>query len=173
MSKPRIIKDYDKLSEYIQEKTKLFYPNGFDKKLILFKNAKNKLISALPFEGEQYYYLIKMTKQEAQKIISLDEDYGEDGLLKEESSDKIKAKHKAMPKKEVTELAVAEKAKIDEAIAKKIAAKEAKKTAAKKGAKKKTTAKKPVAKKPAAKKKSAAKKPTAKKPAAKKKAKKK
>ena len=85
MAKPRIIKDYDKLSEAIQGKIKLFYPHGFDKKLIMFKNAKNKLISALPFEAETYFYLVKMTKQEAQAIISRDEDYGEDGLLKEDS----------------------------------------------------------------------------------------
>lgn len=99
MAKPRVIKDYDKLSEAIQGKIKLFYPHGFDKKLIMFKNAKNKLISALPFEAETYYYLVKMTKQEAQAIISMDEDYGEDGLLKEGSIPKLEKLKVEPPKK--------------------------------------------------------------------------
>ena len=93
MSKPKVIKDYDKLSEEIQEQIKMTYTYGFDKKLIMFKNAKNKLISALPFEGEEYYYLIKMTKEESQKIISKDDDYGEDGILKEDVMKALKEKH--------------------------------------------------------------------------------
>jgi hypothetical protein len=93
MSKPRIIKDYDKLPEEIQEQIKLFYPYGFDKKLIMFKDAKKKLISALPFESDDYYYLIKMTKDEAQQIISDDDDYGEDGLLKEEALEELQDRY--------------------------------------------------------------------------------
>ncbi len=97
MSKPKVIKDYDKLSEEIQEQIKLFYPYGFDKKLIMFKNAKKKLISALPFEGEDYYYLIKMTKDEAQQIISDDDDYGEDGLLKEDALEELQERYEDVP----------------------------------------------------------------------------
>jgi hypothetical protein len=93
MSKPKVIKDYDKLPEEIQEQIKMTYPYGFDKKLIMFKNAKNKLISALPFEAEDYYYLIKMTKAEAQNIITEDDDYGEDGMLKEDVMTDLQEKH--------------------------------------------------------------------------------
>jgi hypothetical protein len=82
-SKPRVVKDYDKLDDGILEQIKLNYPYGFDKHLIQFKNAKGQLISALPFEAEDRYYLVRMTRAEAQEIIDEDDDYGDDGILKE------------------------------------------------------------------------------------------
>lgn len=82
MSKPRVIKDYDKLTAEIHEQLKITYPRGFDKKLILFKNHKNKYVSALPFEGEEYHYLIKMTKDQAIKIAKKDDDFDENGRVK-------------------------------------------------------------------------------------------
>ena len=68
MSKPRIIKDYDKIPEEIKEILRSIYPYGFDKKLITFTNHKGKLVSALPYEAEDYYYLIRMTREEAHEI---------------------------------------------------------------------------------------------------------
>ena len=84
MSKPRIVKDYDKLETEIQEQIKLFFPYGFERKLIKFTNKEGKLVSALPFETEDKYYLIRMTLQEAKDIIEEDDDYDDDGNLKEE-----------------------------------------------------------------------------------------
>ncbi len=89
MSKPRVVKDFEKINEDVLAQIKLEYPYGFDKKLITFKNQKGKLISALPFETEDYYYLIRMTRNEAQQIIEEDEDYGEDGLLTEEAKERL------------------------------------------------------------------------------------
>ena len=83
MSKPRVVKDYDKLDIAIQEQIKLQYTRGFEKYLIKFKNKEGKFISALPFEAEDKYYLIRMTVNEAQEIIEEDEDYNDDGILKE------------------------------------------------------------------------------------------
>lgn len=83
MSKPRVVKDYDKLDIAIQEQLKLEYKRGFEKHLIKFKNREGKFISALPFEAEDKYYLIRMTVVEAQEIIEDDEDYNDDGILKE------------------------------------------------------------------------------------------
>ena len=68
MSKPKIIKEYSKIPQEIKESLKELYPYGFDKKLITFKNIKGKLVSALPYEAEDYNYLIKMTREQAQKI---------------------------------------------------------------------------------------------------------
>lgn len=82
-SKPRVVKDYDKLDASILEQIKLNYPYGFDKHLIQFKNAKGQIVSALPFEAEDRYYLVRMTRAEAQEIIDEDDDYGDDGVLKE------------------------------------------------------------------------------------------
>lgn len=82
MNKPRVIKDYDKLSEEIIEQIKLNYPRGFQRNLITFKNAQGRFISALPFETEDRYYLVRMTKSEAVEIIENDDDYNDDGNLK-------------------------------------------------------------------------------------------
>jgi len=83
MSKPRVIKDYEKLNESVQQQIKLTYPRGFHKHLIKFKNAKGDQVSALTFETEDYYYLVRMTVQEAREIVREDDDFDDDGNLKE------------------------------------------------------------------------------------------
>ncbi|MFT4567352.1 MAG: hypothetical protein ACI9FN_002318 [Saprospiraceae bacterium] len=93
MNKPRVIKDFDKLDSEIQEQIKLIHPYGFDKSLISFKNAKNKFVSALPFEAEDRYYLVRMTREEAQDIIEEDDDYDTDGVLKDEVRDEYSEKY--------------------------------------------------------------------------------
>ena len=89
MNKPRLVKDFDKLGEEILVQIKLEYPYGFEDKLILFKNKEGKFVSALPFETEEYYFLIRMTADEAQQIIEEDDDYDEDGFLKDEAKDRL------------------------------------------------------------------------------------
>ena len=84
MSKPRVVKDYDKLDESVKQLIKLTYPEGFERNLIQFKNKEGKTVSALPFETEEVYYLIRMTILEAQEIIEEDEDYDDEGFLKDE-----------------------------------------------------------------------------------------
>jgi len=83
MDKPRVVKDYEKLDQSIQEQIKLNYPNGFRENLIQFYNKEGKLVSALPFETEEKYYLVRMTISEAQQIIDDDEDYDDEGMLKD------------------------------------------------------------------------------------------
>lgn len=89
MSKPRVIKDYDKVDDAIISQIKLNYPHGFEKHLVSFKNAKGKFISALPFETEDRYYLIRMTIAEAQEIVQEDDDYDEDGHLKSDAIEEL------------------------------------------------------------------------------------
>jgi len=84
MDKPRIIKDFEKLDVEIQEQIKLQYPYGFARNLITFKNAKGEFVSALLFETSDKYYLVRMTKQKAQQIIDEDDDYDDDGILKDD-----------------------------------------------------------------------------------------
>ncbi len=93
MNKPRVVKDYDKLDKETQEQIKLFYPHGFESELISFKNAEGKYVSALPFETEEKYYLVRMTIGEAQDIIEDDDDYDEDGELKEEVKEAYEEKY--------------------------------------------------------------------------------
>lgn len=82
--KPRIIKDYEKLDQAVQEQIKLAYPYGFSKSLIFFTNKDGLKVSALPFETDDKYYLVRMTQLEAQQIIADDSDYNEMGQLKEQ-----------------------------------------------------------------------------------------
>ncbi len=84
MSKPRVIKDFEKLDVEIQEQIKLQYPNGFERHLITFKNAKGEFVSALLFETPDIYYLVRMTRKRAQEIVRDDDDYNEDGILRDE-----------------------------------------------------------------------------------------
>lgn len=83
-SKPRVAKDYDKLDAAVKEQIKLAYPYGFERHLIKFKNKDGINVSALPFETEEKYYLVRMTVARAQAIIEDDEDYDEDGNLIED-----------------------------------------------------------------------------------------
>ena len=83
--KPRVIKDYDKLDVTIQEQIKLEYPYGFEENLVSFTNREGKRVSALPFEAEDRYYLVRMTVAEAQRLIEDDADYDSQGNLREEA----------------------------------------------------------------------------------------
>jgi len=83
ISKPKVIKDYDKLPPEIQEKIKLEYPYGFSDNLISFTNKDGMIVSALPFETEDKYYMVRMSVGEAIKIVEDDDDFDADGILKE------------------------------------------------------------------------------------------
>jgi len=92
-SKPRVIKDYDKLDPEIQEKIKLEYPSGYSENLIYFTNKEGKRVSALPFETDDKYYLVRMTVYEAEKIIEEDDDYDSSGSLKDSAKEEYETKY--------------------------------------------------------------------------------
>lgn len=92
-NKPRIIKDYDKLDSSIQEQIKLVYPSGYSENLIQYTDKEGKYITALPFETEDKYYLIRMTLSEAEQIIEDDDDYDDDGFLKEHVKEEYEDKY--------------------------------------------------------------------------------
>jgi len=93
MSKSRVVKDFDKLSLEIQEQMKLFYSKGFENNLIKFKDKEGKTVSALPFETEDVYYLVRMTVSEAQDIIEDDDDFDDDGFLRDEVLQELEDKY--------------------------------------------------------------------------------
>ena len=93
MQKPRVIKDFEKLDTSIQEQIKLAYPFGFTKHLISFKNQKGEFVSALPYETDDTYYLVRMTKNEAREIIEQDEDYNDDGILRKSIREEYEDKY--------------------------------------------------------------------------------
>lgn len=92
-TKPRIVKDYNKLDVAVKEQIKLEYPYGFEDNLINFNNAEGKRVSALPFETEDRYYLVRMTVAQAQEIIEDDDDYDDDGNLTDDAREEYEERH--------------------------------------------------------------------------------
>ena len=93
MNKPRIIKDFEKLDKHIKEQIKLTYPFGFSDHLITFTNKSGGYSSALPFETDEKYYLVRMTQQEADHLVDEDDDFDDDGNLRDEIRDLYENKY--------------------------------------------------------------------------------
>ncbi len=89
MAKKRIVIDYEKLPEETVNRIKIEYPEGYEDNLITFTNAQGIYVSALPFETEETHYLIRMTEGEARKIIKDDDDFGNDGKLRDDFEDDV------------------------------------------------------------------------------------
>ncbi|HKK37819.1 MAG TPA: hypothetical protein VJ949_00200 [Cryomorphaceae bacterium] len=83
-SKPRIITSFEKIAPAIQEQIKLSYPYGFSEELIHFNNKDGDRVSALRFETDERIYLIKMSQARAEELIDEDEDYDDEGNLKQD-----------------------------------------------------------------------------------------
>ena len=91
--KPRVVKDYSALTDEIIEQIKLAYPYGFSENLVSYTNKDGLQVSALPFEAEDKYYLIRMTVKQANKIIEDDEDYDDDGNLRDDVNEEYEEKY--------------------------------------------------------------------------------
>lgn len=76
MNKKRVIKDFDQMPDEILVQLKDKFPYGYQEHLLRFHNAKGELISALPFETEEAFYLVKMSISGRYQII--DEDLDDD-----------------------------------------------------------------------------------------------
>ncbi len=83
MAKKRVVKDYDALTEDIVRLVKMKYPNGYAESLVSYTDKQGKKVSALPFEAEDTYYLIRMTMLEAKRLVKEDVDYDDEGHLRE------------------------------------------------------------------------------------------
>ncbi len=87
MAKKRVVKDYDALTEDIIRQVKIKYPSGYAESLVTYTDKQGKKVSALPFESDDTYYLIRMTILEAKRLVKEDEDYDEEGHLRAEIAD--------------------------------------------------------------------------------------
>ena len=96
MAKPRIVKDYDKLNADVQSKIKFIYPKGFSQHLVSFTNQHGEKKVGLPFETDEYYYLIRMSESRAVDIIDSDDDFDDEGNLKESARAEFGEKFKDM-----------------------------------------------------------------------------
>ncbi|MBP6811433.1 MAG: hypothetical protein KA138_07930 [Saprospiraceae bacterium] len=87
MAKKRVVKDYNALSEEIVRLVKNKYPSGYAESLVTYTDKEGKKVSALPFETDDAYFLIRMTILEAKRIVKEDEDFDDEGQLKEDIVD--------------------------------------------------------------------------------------
>ncbi len=83
-NKPRVIKDFEKLDPAIQLMIQDAFPGGYGNQLISIANKDGILISALPFETEDRYYLVKMPLKFS-KVVDSDDDDFDDDYIKETS----------------------------------------------------------------------------------------
>ena len=95
-NKPRVIKDFEKLDPEIQEQIKLKYPDGFYSHLVYYTNRDGQSVTALPFDTEDKYYLVRMTVIQAKAIIEDDDDYDLEGNLKDEVRERYEDKYSDM-----------------------------------------------------------------------------
>ena len=93
MDKPRIIKDFEKLTSEELEQVKLVYPRGFVEHLIEYKNKDGETKKGLPVETDKTYYLIRMSIDQAEEIVKYDDDYDEFGNLSDEARVEFQEKH--------------------------------------------------------------------------------
>ena len=87
MAKKRVVKDYDVLPEDIIRLVKMKYPSGYADHLLSYTDKEGKKVSALPFETDDTYYLIRMTILEAKRLVKEDDDYDDEGQLREDFAD--------------------------------------------------------------------------------------
>jgi len=92
-NKPRIVKSYEKLSYEVLEQLKLVYPRGFTKHLISFTDREGLKKKGLPFETEEFYFLIRMSEERAMAIIEEDDDYDDSGKLKSSVKEEYEDKY--------------------------------------------------------------------------------
>lgn len=74
VSKPKVVKDFDKLPKDIQTAIKAEYPNGFSHKLISYTTPKGAKVMALPFETEEWAYLVRVTVMDTRNVVREDDD---------------------------------------------------------------------------------------------------
>ncbi len=85
MDKKRRIVDYSNVPEEILNKLGEQYPNGYERDVIKFPNAKGELISAVRIETDDTIFLVKVSSQLKQMFDDLDID--EIDLSNEEPDD--------------------------------------------------------------------------------------
>ncbi|MEP7322269.1 MAG: hypothetical protein ABI761_10130 [Saprospiraceae bacterium] len=72
-NKKRVVKGYENLSPELVKLMHAAYPDGFDGAMISFFDRDGKRVSAIPFETDEIYYLIKMVEKKAKPVQGEDE----------------------------------------------------------------------------------------------------
>ena len=73
-SRPKFLKDLDKLPKEVQAAIKAEYPNGFSHKLVSYTTPKGEKVLALPFDTEEYAYLVRVTVMDSKNMTKDDDE---------------------------------------------------------------------------------------------------
>lgn len=92
-NKLRITQEYSKLSDELQEQIKLVYPEGYSQHIFTYTNKDGIKTSALRFETDEKIYLIRMSLAEARTLVEDDDDYDDDGNLRDDVRDDYEDKY--------------------------------------------------------------------------------
>lgn len=68
VNKKRVVKDYENLSPELAKSLHTAYPLGFADGMISFFDRDGKRVSAIPFETDDIYYLIRMVEKKAKPV---------------------------------------------------------------------------------------------------------
>ena len=78
VSRPKLVKDWDKMPKDIVSAIKAEYPNGFSHKLITYTTPKGEKVLALPYDTVEIDYLVRVTIMESKNIQKGDDDDDDD-----------------------------------------------------------------------------------------------
>lgn len=78
VSRPKLVKDWDKMPKDIVAAIKAEYPNGFSHKLINYTTPKGEKVLALPYDTEDIAYLVRVTVMESKKVFKNEDDDDDD-----------------------------------------------------------------------------------------------
>ena len=78
VSKPKLVKDWDKMPKEIVAAIKAEYPNGFSHKLINYTTPKGEKVLALPYDMDDIAYLVRVTVMESKNVFKGDDDDEDD-----------------------------------------------------------------------------------------------
>ena len=81
IGKPRVIKDYDNLTDQLKNQVLMSYPDGFSEHLISFTNRDGSNTYGILFEVEDKIYLIRL------KVATSNAEYDDDEIDNDDEYD--------------------------------------------------------------------------------------
>ncbi len=76
MSKKRVVREFQDLPAEVSSLIQRSFPGGFDEHLISLKDKDGNTYSALPFETEDVYYLVKLNSFSMDQLAADEEEEG-------------------------------------------------------------------------------------------------
>lgn len=89
MEKRKIIVDYKNITAELLQLLTETYPDGYDEKIVRFKNAKGEMVQSVPLETDDTKYLFKISVELERKVERYIEEMEEDDSDTDDSTDAV------------------------------------------------------------------------------------